>query len=72
MTETQIWRASRVYGGQGQAVPVGDACHRRRRVVLRLWTLMHAQAVLDGATGGAGDVALVEDDRRRLAARQAR
>jgi hypothetical protein len=37
-----------------------------------MWTLMHAQAVLNGATGGAGDVALIEDDRRRLAARRAR
>jgi hypothetical protein len=32
--------------------------------------VLHAQALLDGAVGGPYDVAVVEDDRRRLAARR--
>ena len=43
----------------------------RRRVGSRLWTLLHAQAIIDG-TVGPDDAALIEDDRRRLAGRQAR
>ena len=37
-----------------------------------LWSLLHAQALLDGGVGGPYDVAVVEDDRRRLAARRAK
>ena len=72
MSVTQIWRASRTHEAHGQASPVGDACHRGRRAALRIWTLMHAQALLNGTTGGPGDVAFIEDDRQRLAARRAR
>ena len=35
---------------------------------MRLWTLLHAQALLEGAIGGAGGGSNAEDDRWRLAA----
>jgi len=37
---------------------------------MRLWTLLHAQALLRGSTGGADDALDAEDDRWRLAARR--
>jgi len=39
------------------------------RLAVRLWTLLHAQALLRGTIGGAGSASCIEDDRRRLAAR---
>jgi len=36
---------------------------------LRLWTLLNAQALIRGAAGGAHDIAVIEDDHRRLARR---
>ena len=48
------------------------AAGRGRRARRALWSLLHAQALLDGGVGGPYDVAVVEDDRRRLAARRAR
>jgi hypothetical protein len=72
MSGTQIWRASRTRAAQGQASPAGGTGSRSRRAAVRMWTLMHARAVLNGTTGGAGDVAFIEDDRQRLAARRAR
>jgi hypothetical protein len=72
MSDTQIWRASRIHTAQDPASPAGDTGSRSRRLAVRIWTLMHAQAVLNGATGGSGDVAFIEDDRQRLAARRAR
>ena len=48
-----------------------DAAGRSKsRLATRLWTLLHAQALLRGSTGGAGDALDAEDDRRRLAARR--
>jgi hypothetical protein len=70
MTETQIWRVSRIQPAHGQASTVSGTGRRSRRAALRLWTLMHAQALLNGTTGDAA--AFIEDDRRRLAARRAR
>jgi len=32
----------------------------------RLWTLLHAQSLLDGPGSGADPVAFIEDDYRRL------
>lgn len=72
MTETQSWRASRIHVSRGLASTVGGAGSRSRRAGIRLWSLLHAQALLNGTTGGPGDVTFVEDDRRRLAARRAR
>ena len=44
------------------------ASGRNSRLAMRLWTLLHAQALLDGAIGGAGRGLNAEDDRWRLAA----
>ena len=40
----------------------------KSRLAMRLWTLLHAQALLRGTIGGAGDILSAEDDRWRLAA----
>jgi len=70
MTEAQILQcapAPAAHAGKSTA-PGG----RGRRLGTRLWSLLHAPALLAGGVGGPGDVALIEDDRRRLAHRQAR
>jgi hypothetical protein len=59
MAETWIWRASRV-SASGDRASVADGTNGRdRRAGLRLWTLLNAQALIDG-------VAFIEDDRRRM------
>jgi hypothetical protein len=67
MIETGISRAR-------DAIAVGDgastADSSNSRLAVRLWTLLHAQALLRGTIGGAGGASYVEDDRRRLAARR--
>lgn len=50
----------------------GGRGRRSRRLGTRLWSLLHAPALLAGSVGGPGDVAHIEDDRVRLARRQAR
>lgn len=66
MIETGIWQAP-------DAIAVGDgastADSSRSRLAVRLWTLLHAQALLRGPIGGADGASCIEDDRRRLAAR---
>ena len=42
----------------------------KNRLAMRLWTLLHAQALLRGPAGGAGDALAAEDDHWRLAARR--
>jgi hypothetical protein len=37
------------------------------RLAMRLWALLHAQALLEGTIGGAGRAVNAEDDRWRLA-----
>ena len=44
------------------------ADNSKSRLAMRLWTLLHAQALLRGAIGGAGGALNAEDDRWRLAA----
>jgi hypothetical protein len=74
MAVTQIWRAAGRRAADGRA----STRHGRRgrgrshRAGDRLWALLNAQALLNGTTGTAGGVALIEDDRRRMAARRAR
>ena len=63
MTETGTWRAPPSIG-VGDGASTADS---KSRVTVRLWTLLHAQALLRGTIGGAGGASLVEDDRRRLA-----
>lgn len=72
MTEIQIGRVARIHAAPGQATTARGMASRSRRTALRLWTLMHAQALLNGTAGGPGDVAFIEDDRQRLAGQRAR
>jgi hypothetical protein len=67
MTETLIWRDAWVRLAQDEAPAPGGAGRRGRRTGVRLWSLLHAGALLDGPPGGADDVAFIEDDRQRLA-----
>jgi hypothetical protein len=46
----------------------GAAASGKGRLAMRLWTLLHAQALLRGAIGGAAGALNAEDDRWRLAA----
>jgi len=70
MAVTQPWRASRarVAGGRASASRRRSRGHRAGP---RLWALLNAQALLNGAAGTPGGAALIEDDRRRMAARRA-
>jgi hypothetical protein len=68
MAETQIWRAARIRAADGRASTASRPSHRAG---LRLWTFLNAQTLLNGPAGTPdGVVAVVEDDRRRLAARR--
>jgi hypothetical protein len=71
MAETQVWRDSRICRARAEASVAAGAAGRGRRARGALWSLLHARALLDGGVGGPHNVAVVEDDRRRLAARQA-
>lgn len=42
----------------------------KSRLALRLWTLLHAQALLRGPIDGAGGALNAEDDRWRLGRRR--
>lgn len=67
MIETGIWRAT-------DAIAVSDGASAAdgstSRLAVRLWTLLHAQALLRGTIGGPGGASCMEDDRQRLAARR--
>jgi hypothetical protein len=67
MTETQVWPDARICRARSEASVAAGRGRPARGV---LWSLLHARALFDGSAGGPFDVALVEDDRRRLAARQ--
>ena len=71
MIGTEIWRAAPIPRADGMASAVSSADSGSHRVGVRLWALLHAPALL-GSIGGPGDVAFMEDDQRRLAARRAR
>ena len=66
MTETEVRPARRVLAAGGGA---DAADNSKRRLAMRLWTLLHAQPLLRG-TIGAGGALSEEDDRWRLAARR--
>ena len=72
MTEAQILQCAPVQAARAQAPSPGGRGRRGRRLGTRLWSLLNAPALLAGQVGGPGDVALIEDDRSRLAHRQAR
>jgi len=63
MIETELRPARHALAG-GDGAAGSNMC----RLALRLWTLLHAQALLRGAIGGAGGALNAEDDRWRLAA----
>jgi hypothetical protein len=71
MTGTQIWRASRVAAASGRASARSGRGSRRHRAGLQLWTLLNAQALLNGTAGTPHGAAPIEDDRQRMAARRA-
>lgn len=54
------------------ALAAGDganlASSSKSRLAMRLWTLLHAQALVRGTISGAGGASDAEDDRWRLAA----
>ena len=50
------------------AVDTNAADQGKIRLATRLWTLLHAQALLRGSIGGAGFALNAEADRWRLAA----
>jgi hypothetical protein len=66
MTETGI-RPTRHAAGAADTDAAGRS---KSRLAMRLWTLLHAQALLRGSIGGAGDALNAEDDHWRLAARR--
>jgi hypothetical protein len=72
MTEAQILQCAPARAAQGETSTVPGGRGRGRRLSTRLWTLLHAPALLAGGVGGPGDVTHIEDDRVRLAHRQAR
>jgi hypothetical protein len=55
----------------GDRAPAPAGRRRSRRAGHRLWAVLNAQALLSGTAGTPGGVLPEEDDRRRLAARQA-
>ena len=64
MIETGIRPAQHAAG----AVDTNADDKSKSRLAMRLWTLLHAQALLRGSIGGAGCALNAEDDRWRLAA----
>jgi hypothetical protein len=71
MAAIQDRRAPQVPEAGGRAAAATDKGHRGRRPRHRLWALLNAQALLSGTAMPPGGVLPAEDDRRRLAARQA-
>jgi hypothetical protein len=71
MAVTPIWRASRMRAADGRASAASGRPSRSRRAGPRLWALLNAQALLNGTARTPDGVALIEDDRQRMAARRA-
>jgi hypothetical protein len=65
MTETGIRPARHALAAHDGANAAGSS---KNRLAMRLWTLLHAQALLRGTIGGADGAFNAEDDRWRLAA----
>lgn len=66
MIETRTGPARHAAGAAGPDA----AGTSKNRLAMRLWTLLHAQALLQGPAGDAGDALTAEDDHWRLAARR--
>jgi hypothetical protein len=65
MTETGARPVRRALAA-GDGADASDSS--KSRLAMRLWTLLHAQALLRGTISGAGGALKEEDDRWRLAA----
>ena len=76
MSETQALRVSPARTAGSSVSAAGGRGGRGRRIAVQLWSLLHAQALLNGTARRPGDVTAIvtaiEDDRQRLAARRAR
>lgn len=66
MTQTRIWPGARALAAGDRTPATHDS--GGHRAALRLWILLHAQALLQSTIGGRDSAAFIEDDRRRLAA----
>jgi RimJ/RimL family protein N-acetyltransferase len=62
---------TRIRAAGGRASTGGGRGSRSYRAGLRLWTLLNAQALLNGTAGTPDSTAFVEDDRQPMAARRA-
>jgi hypothetical protein len=71
MAVTQDRRAPQAPEAGNRAAAAAGWGRRGRRSRHRLWALLNAQALLSGTAVPPGGVLPAEDDRRRLAARQA-
>jgi hypothetical protein len=67
MAITQISRVSRAHAADGRQLVAGGA---GRRLGRQLWTLLHAQGLINGTAGSRDVVSFVEDDRGRMSARR--
>jgi hypothetical protein len=70
MAGTQTWTASRMRPARGRAPAASGRGSRSHRMGLRLWTLLNAQALLNGTAGNPGGAAFIEDDYLRMAGRR--
>jgi hypothetical protein len=68
MTQTETWRARHTIAAADGASAADSSSSRR--LAVRLWTLLHAQALLEGTIGGIDGASYTEDDHRRLTARR--
>ena len=71
MAGTWIWRASRIGAAEGRVSTASGRGSRSHRAGLGLWTLLNAQALLNGTAGTRDGVTAIEDDRWRMAGRRA-
>jgi hypothetical protein len=67
MAGTGDWLVSWAAAAEDRTSGAARRPGRSRRAVLRLWVLLHAEALLRGTAGGKDVVAVIEDDYRRLA-----
>jgi hypothetical protein len=71
MAVIQDRRAPQIPAAGDRAPAPAGRRRRSRRAGHRLWAVLNAQALLNGTVMPPGGVLPAEDDRRRLAARQA-
>jgi hypothetical protein len=69
MAGTRISRVSRIGTAGGRASTASGRGSPSHRAVLRLWTLLNAQGLLNGAAGTPDGAAFIEDDHWRMARR---